>query len=42
MGNSVHELKSLGWSVTLSNDECGVACAIRRHAFGMEMSPGPV
>lgn len=34
MGNAAPELKSLGWSVTLSNDECGVAQAIRRHVFG--------
>jgi len=31
MGNAVPELKSLGWEVTLSNDDCGVADAIRRH-----------
>jgi Cof subfamily protein (haloacid dehalogenase superfamily) len=34
MGNSVRELKSLGWPVTLSNDESGVAEAIRTYAFG--------
>jgi Cof subfamily protein (haloacid dehalogenase superfamily) len=34
MGNSVAELKSLGWTVTLSNDEAGVAAAIRAHALG--------
>jgi hydroxymethylpyrimidine pyrophosphatase-like HAD family hydrolase len=33
MGNSAEELKSLGWRVTLSNDECGVAAAIRGFAF---------
>jgi 5-amino-6-(5-phospho-D-ribitylamino)uracil phosphatase len=33
MGNSVPELKSFGWSVTLSNDESGVAAAIREHAL---------
>lgn len=33
MGNSVAELKSLGWPVTLSNDECGVAAAIRKYAL---------
>lgn len=33
MGNSVPELKSLGWTTTLSNDECGVAEAIRRHVL---------
>lgn len=33
MGNSVPELKTLGWSVTLSNDECGLAEAIHRHAL---------
>jgi Cof subfamily protein (haloacid dehalogenase superfamily) len=33
MGNSVPELKSQGWTVTLSNDECGVAAAIRKHAL---------
>ena len=34
MGNAVPELKSLGWPVTLSNDESGVAEAIRTYAFG--------
>ena len=33
MGNGVAELKSLGWRVTLSNDDCGVAAAIRAHAL---------
>lgn len=33
MGNSVPELKSLGWPVTLSNDEAGVAEAIRTYAL---------
>lgn len=33
MGNSVPELKSLGWTVTLSNDENGVAEAIRAYAL---------
>jgi len=33
MGNSVPELKSLGWAVTLSNDENGVAEAIGRYAL---------
>ena len=33
MGNSVPELKSLGWTVTLSNDENGVAEAIRSYAL---------
>ncbi|HEV2182400.1 MAG TPA: Cof-type HAD-IIB family hydrolase [Candidatus Acidoferrales bacterium] len=34
MGNSAAELKALGWAVTLSNDEAGVAAAIRTHALG--------
>ena len=34
MGNSVPELKSLGWPVTLSNDQSGVAEAIRTIALG--------
>ena len=34
MGNSVPELKTMGWYETLSNDECGVAAAIERFAFG--------
>ena len=34
MGNSVPELKSLGWRETLSNDQCGVAAAIEMYAFG--------
>lgn len=33
MGNAVGELKSLGWRVTLSNDDCGVAAAIRSFAL---------
>jgi len=33
MDNGVAELKSLGWTTTLSNDECGVAAAIHRHAL---------
>jgi Cof subfamily protein (haloacid dehalogenase superfamily) len=35
MGNSVPELKSLGWPVTLSNDEGGVARAIEQYALGV-------
>jgi HAD superfamily hydrolase (TIGR01484 family) len=34
MGNAVPALQSLGWPVTLTNDECGVADAIRRYALG--------
>jgi Cof subfamily protein (haloacid dehalogenase superfamily) len=34
MGNAVSELKSLGWAVTLTNDEHGVAKAIRAYALG--------
>lgn len=34
MGNSVPELKTRGWAVTLTNDEDGVAEAIRTHALG--------
>jgi len=37
MGNSAAELKALGWAVTLSNDEAGVAAAIRAHALGQEV-----
>jgi Cof subfamily protein (haloacid dehalogenase superfamily) len=33
MGNSVPELKSLGWPVTLSNEQSGVAEAIRTYAL---------
>lgn len=33
MGNSAAELKALGWAVTASNDECGVAAAIRKYAL---------
>jgi len=36
MANSVAELKSLGWAVTLSNDECGVAAAIRKHVLDIK------
>jgi Cof subfamily protein (haloacid dehalogenase superfamily) len=34
MANGVPELKSLGWAVTLSNDQNGVAEAIRTYALG--------
>jgi Cof subfamily protein (haloacid dehalogenase superfamily) len=34
MGNSVPELKSLGWRETLSNDQGGVAAAIELYAYG--------
>ena len=34
MGNAVAELKSLGHTVTLSNDQNGVAAAIRAYALG--------
>ena len=30
MGNASDEIKSRGWPVTLTNDECGVAAAIER------------
>jgi len=33
MGNSIPELKSLGWSVTGTNDDCGLAEAIHRHVL---------
>jgi hypothetical protein len=34
MGNSVPELKTLGWRETLSNDDGGVAAAIAEYALG--------
>jgi len=40
MGNGVAELKSLGWRVTLSNDDCGVAAAIREHALNANGAGG--
>ena len=30
MGNACAELKSNGWQLTLSNDECGVAAAVEQ------------
>jgi Cof subfamily protein (haloacid dehalogenase superfamily) len=33
MGNSVAALMETGWTTTLSNDECGVAHAIRKHVL---------
>jgi len=33
MGNSVAALKEAGWETTLSNDDCGVAHAIRKHVL---------
>jgi 5-amino-6-(5-phospho-D-ribitylamino)uracil phosphatase len=38
MGNSVAGLKSQGWAVTLSNDEAGLAHAIRRYALKSSVS----
>jgi Cof subfamily protein (haloacid dehalogenase superfamily) len=40
MGNCVPELKSEGWEVTLSNDECGVAFAIQKHVLGIASDAG--
>jgi len=43
MGNSVPALKSAGWSVTLNNDEAGVAAAIERFVLatrGGTSAPG--
>jgi hydroxymethylpyrimidine pyrophosphatase-like HAD family hydrolase len=34
MGNATARLKTLGWPVTLNNDESGVAAAIREFALG--------
>jgi Cof subfamily protein (haloacid dehalogenase superfamily) len=34
MANCVEDLKSLGWKMTSSNDECGVAKAINTYALG--------
>jgi Cof subfamily protein (haloacid dehalogenase superfamily) len=42
MGNSVPELKTMGWYETLSNDQCGVAAAIERFAFGNLVLETPV
>jgi 5-amino-6-(5-phospho-D-ribitylamino)uracil phosphatase len=33
MGNSVAALKEAGWEMTLPNDDCGVAHAIRKHVL---------
>jgi Cof subfamily protein (haloacid dehalogenase superfamily) len=33
MGNSVAALKEMGWETTLSNEDCGVAHAIRKHVL---------
>jgi hypothetical protein len=35
MGNAVPELKTRGWTVTLTNDESGVAKAIQKYALGI-------
>ena len=37
MGNACAELKARGWPVTASNDECGVAAAIRQVCEGNEV-----
>jgi Cof subfamily protein (haloacid dehalogenase superfamily) len=34
MGNALPELKRRGWTVTATNDDCGVACAIETFIFG--------
>jgi len=39
MGNAVPELLALGWPVTRTNDECGVADAIHRYALDGAASP---
>ena len=39
MANCVDALKSTGWRVTLSNDECGVAAAIDNYALGDWRAP---
>ncbi|MGH9679386.1 MAG: HAD hydrolase family protein, partial [Candidatus Acidiferrales bacterium] len=36
MGNSVPELKALGWRETLTNDQGGVAAAIEAYAIGAD------
>lgn len=41
MGNSVEGLKSLGWEVTLSHDDAGVAAAIRKHALDIKEVGAP-
>jgi hydroxymethylpyrimidine pyrophosphatase-like HAD family hydrolase len=33
MGNAVPELQALGWPVTLTNDQCGVAEAIHQYVL---------
>ena len=38
MGNSVPELKSLGWHETLTNDQGGVAAAIETYALGEQLT----
>jgi Cof subfamily protein (haloacid dehalogenase superfamily) len=40
MGNSVPELKSLGWRETLTNDQGGVAAAIEAYALGEVLGQG--
>ncbi|MDE3169600.1 MAG: HAD family phosphatase [Acidobacteriota bacterium] len=39
MGNSVSELKETGWQITLSNDDCGVARAIRKYVLEVPLVP---
>ena len=38
MGNALPELKALGWPVTRTNDEAGVAQAIDKYVFGAQGS----
>jgi Cof subfamily protein (haloacid dehalogenase superfamily) len=40
MANSVPELKTLGWSVTLSNEQAGVAAAIEKHVLRISQTGG--
>ncbi|MGA9882551.1 MAG: HAD family hydrolase [Candidatus Acidiferrales bacterium] len=40
MGNSVAALKDMGWETTLSNEDCGVAHAIRKYALEIPVVNG--
>jgi hydroxymethylpyrimidine pyrophosphatase-like HAD family hydrolase len=38
MGNACEELRARGWTVTLSNGECGVAAAVEKALEGVAVS----
>ena len=40
MGNACEELRKTGWTVTLGNDQCGVAAAVEQILSGAKVEAG--